>query len=215
MSKAKDLIGQKFGLLTVVEKAEKKGKNPNIRWRCRCDCGNETTVFAYHLTTGHTKSCGCLQKEFAIKHASNLNKSHGLSNTRLHSIWSHIKRRCLDKDFRSYPDYGGRGIAVCDEWKDNFTAFYEWSIQNGYSDDLSIDRIDVNGDYCPANCRWATPKMQSNNRRNTLWITYKGKTQTVVQWAEELNISYQTLYARLFHRNWSIDRALNEPIANK
>lgn len=135
--------------------------------------------------------------------------THGMTGTRIHNIWRSIKRRCYTKSHIEYKRYGGRGITACDEWQE-FIPFYEWSMKNGYQDNLTIDRIDPDGNYAPDNCRWATQKEQQNNRRNNHLITYNGKTQTAKQWSEELNIKNSTIITRL-SRGWSVERTLNTP----
>lgn len=201
MGKFIDLTGQKFGRLTVLERAENKGRT--TMWFCKCECGNQTNVCGNDLKRGRTISCGCYRSEKTTK--------HGHFNERIYDIWRGIKRRCHNKNCRGYSIYGGRGIMICEEWSDNFQAFYDWSIQNGYSDDLTIDRIDVNGNYEPKNCRWITKKEQSYNRRNSHFITYNGKTQTLAQWADEYNMSYNKLSSRINDLHWTIEKALNTP----
>lgn len=164
-----DLTGQKFDRWLVIELAEptfnKKGCVEQ-RWKCRCDCGNERVVLQASLRSGKSKSCGCLNKEMV----GNLHRTHGLTNKSngLYSIWSGMKRRCYYKKSPDYPDYGGRGITVCHEWKEDFQAFYDWSMANGYKKGLSIERKDVNGDYCPENCCWISLIDQAKNKRNTM-----------------------------------------------
>lgn len=204
--------GQKFGRLTVVKLAHTKKyihksgiKEVQEFYLCKCDCGNETVVRKNMLKNGYTLSCGCLNREKA--RLSGLDKkTHGFSKLRIYRIWSKIKLRCYNKndDFH-YNLYGKCGITVCDEWKNDFMAFYNWAMANGYNDNLTIDRIDVNGNYGPANCRWATIKEQCNNRRNTIIVKYNGLSKSLTEWAEYLNISYSTLRKR-FHRGISLDK---------
>lgn len=180
----KDLIGQRFGRLTVVSLVEAKSSaSVPTEWICRCDCGNTTKVRGSNLLSGGTKSCGCLQKEIA----RNALFKHGDKNSRLYTIWCHMRHRCECVWEEGYPNYGGRGISVCSEWRNSYEAFKTWAHQSGYSDKLTIERIDVNGNYCPANCRWATPKEQNLNKRNTIRIEYKGETKTQTEWAEFFN----------------------------
>ena len=131
--------------------------------------------------------------------------------TRLGRIWNNMKKRCLNERHESYKYYGARGIKVCDEWIHNFDAFKDWAVKNGYHDNLTIDRINPNGDYSPSNCRWATPKQQANNRTNNNYICYNGKTMTLTEWADYLHINFRTLSRRL-SSGWSIDKALSSPV---
>jgi hypothetical protein len=204
MGKLIDLTGQKFDKLTVIKRD--CSKNGKALWLCRCDCGNEIIVNSNSLRSGNTHSCGCLQKEI-VKNIGLANKKHGMFGTRLYQIWADMKRRCENKNFEQYHYYGGRGIKVCDEWN-SFLVFQQWANLNGYRDDLTLDRIDPDGDYYPDNCRWATWEEQENNRRNNHLLTYNGKTQTISQWARETNIPKNTLLARINYLNWDIEKAL-------
>lgn len=159
-----DLTGQKFGRLLVI--GEGKGKLRNngqkrITWECKCDCGNSIDVPGYCLKSGNTKSCGCLDRE----KASNRLKTHGKSGTKLYYIWEAMKQRCYNPNNKRYSDWGGRGITICDEWKNNFRKFEKWAIESGYKEGLTIDRINNDKEYSPNNCRWATYHEQRINQR--------------------------------------------------
>lgn len=211
MGRLQDLTGQTFGRLTVVERTENKGKD--AAWLCRCQCGKEISVTGHHLKTGHTKSCGCYKTQLIIEQGRK-NATHGMKKTRLYKIWSSMKVRCSDPNVENYPAYGGRGINVCEEWRSSFESFRDWAFANGYNNKLTIDRIDVNGNYEPSNCRWATIKEQSNNKRTNRLISYKGKTQTLTQWADEIGFLPSTLSERI-RTGWSIEKALTTPVQKR
>lgn len=163
--KAIDLTGQKYGKLTVVKRLKSKpypcGGSSTV-YLCKCECGNEITALAGNLKRGHTTSCGCVQSEARKK----VHTKHGASNHRLYNTWTNMKQRCYNPNSRDYKNYGERGISICEEWKNDFQAFYSWAMANGYKDNLTIDRIDVNGNYEPSNCRWVTMLVQRHNRRD-------------------------------------------------
>ena len=197
-----DLTGMRFGKLTVLSfsHADKSGK---AMWLCQCDCGNKKIIASGNLRSGNSKSCGCLHKEMLTQRML----THGETGGRLYWIWHGMKARCLNPKEPAYKHYGKRGIMVCNEWKNSFEAFRDWAIANGYANNLTIDRIDNNGNYEPSNCRWATAKEQANNKRSSYYITYCGKTQTIKQWADELGINYYTLHSRIVRRGWSVEKA--------
>lgn len=200
-----NFIGMRFGRLTVI--SFEYYKNRQSRWKCLCDCGKETIVRQDHLKDGSTKSCGCFRRE----EQSHKAKKHGQKGTRLYGIWNNMKFRCENPNAESYKDYGGRGIKVCTEWEHDFESFYKWAMNNGYADNLTIDRIDVNGNYEPSNCRWATIFVQSNNKRNTRFLTFNGQTKSIREWSIITGIKSCTLADRVFRLGWSVEQALTLP----
>lgn len=203
MSKFIDLEGNKYNRLTVL-KRDKNNKNNEAMWECKCECGNTKIVSSRNLKDGRVKSCGCLKEE--VSHKTNY-KTLRYDNIRMYDIWKSMKERCLNPNNFEYRSYGGRGITVCDEWQKNFSNFYNWAIKNGYSSSLTIDRINVNGNYEPSNCRWATHKQQARNKRNNHFITYNGETKTLIEWSEIFSILKSTLCERL-RNGWSVEKAL-------
>lgn len=205
-----DLTGEKYNSLSVIEQADTRilpsGQHKTM-WKCMCDCGNITVVASYALRSGGIKSC----KKCGKMKSANSRKTHGKSYTRLHNIWSGMKARCYNKNHDYYKNYGGRGVTVCEEWRDNFQAFYDWAVSNGYSTELTIDRINNDGNYEPSNCRWSTKKEQANNTRKNKRITFNGKTQTLSQWADEYGLSQDLLGERLL-RGVSFEEAVKHDI---
>lgn len=191
MSSLLNLTGQRFGRLTVIER---DGSNSNhaATWRCICDCGNYVTTSGILLRSGATVSCGCNKAEKARDRMT----THGLSRTLIYDIWSSMKARCTRESCKDYKNYGGRGISFYPAWSD-FVSFYNWAMENGYKEHLTIERIDVNGNYEPSNCRWIPNCEQSRNRRISKRVLYDGKSLSTMEWSKCLNINYNTLRAYL------------------
>lgn len=200
------LPGERFGYLTVVSACPERTKSGQIKYRCECTCGNHVDVVKYNLLNGTSKSCGCYRK----KRCAETHTTHGLSHTRLKKIYGNMKDRCYNKNMPAYKNYGGRGIKICDEWLEDFVRFYNWAISNGYSDDLTIERIDVNGDYSPSNCTWIPLAEQAKNRRYKQY-ELDGESHTLSQWAEIYGIKKSTLEKRL-RIGWNIRDAITKPI---
>lgn len=203
-----DLTGKRFGRLTVIG-VEDNGKRQTY-YACQCDCGNVKVIRADALISGATKSCGCIKKE---QDKTNLtaNHRHKMSGTRLYNIWSGLKGRCNNPNDPRYDRYGGRGISVCEEWNKSFQSFYDWAISNGYSDDLTIDRIDNDGNYDPTNCKWSTNKEQCNNRSSNINIKIGNATKALTEWCEIFNVDTKRTMARYSRDGFvSIDRLFND-----
>ncbi len=206
----KDLTGQRFGRLIVIEEAGRT-KQGNVKWLCRCDCGQDTVASQGNLHRSTTKSCGC----FRAESASRLFTTHGLSKengkqSRLYGIWLEMKRRCCDQRRKAFKNYGGRGISVHPLWM-AFGNFYSWAMANGYAPNLTIERKDNNGNYEPGNCTWIPLKLQSSNTRSSRFITHEGRTLTMTQWAAIVGLSTGTLWMRL-KLGWPYGKALTTPI---
>lgn len=189
MSRKLELAGKRFGNLYVISLVPDKIPNRH-KWLCKCDCGNTYLAKGYNLANGRVKSCGCNQRKG--------HKTHGMSHTSLHKRWRSIKDRCTNPRCERYADYGGRGITICDEWENDFVAFMEWALSHGYEESLTIDRIDVNGNYEPDNCRWITLKEQNMNKRNNHFLTFNGETHTLTEWSKIRNIPLSTIYCRIY-----------------
>jgi len=201
-----DRTGQRFGRLYVLERAE-NDKNGRATWLCQCDCGNICIKRSSVLKQGIAQSCGCLAKELA----SSRLKTHGETFSRLYNIWHGMIQRCEYPHRKDYPRYGGRGIVVCEEWRNSFSAFRDWAIANGYQADLTLERKNYNGNYCPENCCWENQKKQQNNRSSNKMLEFRGETHTLTEWAEILGINRNALGLRLKAR-WSIERAFTTPV---
>lgn len=205
MRKKQINVGDRFCKLTVLENMGIQMYNDGTRntvYKCLCDCGNIVNVRHKMLSCGHVKSCGCYKHEYQRLKSP----YYQIKYRALLFVWKTMKQRCLVPANKDYRLYGGRGITICDEWKDDFFAFNSWAESNGYKKGLMLDRINNDGNYCPENCKWSTPVEQANNKRTNRWITLNGKKQTLKQWCEELNIRYSTINGRL-QRGWSVEEA--------
>ena len=192
-----DLTGQRFGRLVVLGPAENASRK--TYYDCQCDCGNVKSVRADSLVAGLIRSCGCLKKEQDMKNLTAAH-THKMSGTRLYEIWQGIKKRCYNPHDARYDRYGGRGIRMCAEWRDDFRAFHDWAMQSGYDETLTIDRIDNDGNYCPENCRWSNQQEQARNRSSNIMITIGNATKTLTEWCDIFQLDSKTILAR-YHRN--------------
>lgn len=200
MNTAIDLTGKKFGHLRVTREVERR--NAKRMWECKCECGGIAKRDTYYLTHGgEDLSCGCVHHQRIAQSQI----KHGMSKTRLYKIWEAMKRRCDNPKAERYPRYGGRGIRYCDAWK-KFDLFWEWARQSGYAEGLSLDRIDVNGDYCPENCRWIPLKDQNNNMSTNRRIVFGGESLTVAQFARLIERPYSAVYQEIYKLGWTPER---------
>lgn len=202
MKRIKVKSGDRFGRLTILNEAEKRGRRRYFL--CKCDCGNTTIVRSDGFVRG-TQSCGCLTKEVASKFW----KKHGMTKKRIYNCWHGMKQRCLNKNNPGFKHYGGRGISICKAWEDA-SGFIEWALNNGYSDDLSIERKNNDGDYEPSNCIWIKQPQQLRNTRSTIKITYNGITLCRKDWAKKIGLSDPAFQKRL--KKYSIQKAITMPI---
>lgn len=213
-----NIVGKQFGRLTVIELAFTK--NHTRYWRCKCSCGNYKNVQTSHLKSGAIQSCGCLQRELTAQRSTKHNGAKANKKERLYNVWCGIKERCNNPNQDHYHSYGGRGIRICEEWENDYSAFREWALSNGYDEnaigrECTIDRIDVNGNYCPENCRWVDQKIQSLNKTTTLYFDYNGKRMTLKEIAEEAVVNYKCLYSRIHTYHWTLEDAMSIPLGGK
>jgi hypothetical protein len=200
-----DLSDQRFGRLRVISRAG-KNKHNQLLWNCECDCGQKCVCLGFVMRRGETQSCGCLHREIT----STINASHGMAGTPIYAIYRSMMQRCYDKNSQAYNRYGGRGINVCDQWQ-QFEGFYD--AMGDKPKDMSLDRIDNNGDYSPENVKWANAKTQANNRKSNVVLEHNGKKQTMQQWSDELGLKVGTVWARL-NRGWNISQALTKGVSH-
>ena len=209
LSKYESLIGTKFNSLTILG-IESHNKTGHYKLLCKCDCGNQKSIRSDKVINGITKTCGC--KGIGCNAYTQKGISRKYSN--LYSCWNIMRHRCYDVNNEKYANYGARGITVCEEWRYSFEPFFNWAMANGYQKGLTIDRIDVNGNYEPSNCRWTTYIVQARNKTNNKMITYKGETKCLSQWCEELEIPYHTIRARI-RLGWTPEKSFETPIKSK
>lgn len=196
-------IGEKYNMLTCIGKDESRDYRYYL---FRCECGQIKSIIACNVKDGYTKSCGCRPNKG--------NTKHGMHGTKLYGIWKGIRERCNNPNTNRHHIYHDKGISICEEWND-FTNFSNWAMENGYEDGLTIDRIDVNGNYEPSNCRWATQKEQANNKSNSRYLSFNGETHTLGEWASITGISLRTIWKRL-DSGWSVEEALTvEPFVGR
>ena len=199
-----NLVEKRFGRWKVIGEAEPK--NERTMWKCKCDCGTVRNVESYALRNGKTLSCGCYRDEKTAKRSS----KHNMCETKLYYIYKGMKSRCNNKNVEAYGNYGGRGIGICSEWKDDFNQFLNWAYQNGYDEGLTIDRINNDGNYSPNNCRWVTMKVQQNNRNNNVKPVIDRREYKIKELSQETGINENTLYKR-FQKGWR-DKKLIQPV---
>ena len=200
----KDETGKRYGNLTVIALDHVKNK---AFWLCKCVCGNTKVVSGDKLRSGNTKSCGCIQDK--VRKSGNNRRTHGMTHSRLYSEWCNMRSRCNYPGNVMYKNYGGRGIRCCEEWN-SFDAFMKWANESGYTDDLTLERIDINKGYNPDNCSWIPRNKQYLNRSDSHYLTAFGKTQTIKEWSEETGIKYDTIHARIKYYGWDAEKALSK-----
>ena len=199
------IVGKRYNKLTVIRKTSEKSHNSYL-WECKCDCGNITLVKKWNITSGNTKSCGCLKLN-SVKKMNRINTTHGMSRSKLYRVWESMKRRCDNSKTERYASYGGRGITYCKEWS-KFENFYGWAKANGYEEGLSLDRIDVNGNYEPSNCRWIPLKKQAYNKTNSRKVSYNNKELTIAELANKTGKPYHLIYQRIIKLGWDVEEAI-------
>lgn len=196
MSKRIDITGIRYGRLVPLYRVE-NDKYGRSAWMCQCDCGNRKVISANDMRSGKIRSCGCLERQNRSIFGTRSKRTHKMKGTRIYRIWQGAKNRVFNKNDEHWPDYGGRGITMCEEWANSFECFRDWAFSHGYAEDLTIDRIDVNKGYYLENCRWVTKADQQRNKRNNKYYTYNGKTQLIPAWAKEFGVTDSTIRSRI------------------
>lgn len=204
-------IGEKHGRLTVLDYDE-TSRGRNARWICQCDCGKIVTVYGHTLESGHTKSCGCLKLEMLAKR-STIHGDSGKNKSKLYTTYHNMMQRTHNKNSPDYRFY--KNVEVCDEWASSYLVFKEWALNNGYEDGLTLDRIDVYGNYEPSNCRWVTWDVQHNNTRSNKMLEYNGEVKSMADWCRELDLPYYTIRSRINILKWDAKTAFETPIKKR
>lgn len=211
------LLGLKFNRLTILNEGDPHittGGHKHRTAECICECGTKVKTQLGSILNGRTNSCGCYSREIASNRLYNKNIKHGMYGTPEYNCWISLRKRCLNEKHASYPDYGGRGIKICDRWLESFQNFLD-DMGTKPSAKHSIDRINVNGNYEPLNCKWATRTEQSRNVRNNVKVTYNNETKCISEWASIYKIGWNALYYRIFVAKWSLDKAFNQPLESR
>lgn len=212
-------VNNRYGYYTVIEVPYKKEFNRKGKTRFRvyakvkCDCGNIKDVRVDSLKSGHIVSCGCYNRKVSSEQKTRL--KHGLCYTSIYKKYKSIRQRCLNHNHKHFKNYGGRGITLCDEWKDSFESFYKWCIRNGWKKELELDRRDNEKGYEPENCRFVTSEVNGNNKRNNIKYEHQGELLTLPQIARKNNIGFSTLYRRIHENKLPLSEALSIPLNGK
>ena len=219
VGKVKDITGTRINGWTVLEE-HGRNKSGGAMFLCRCQCGNERVVDGRSVRNGSSKSCGCTRAERITDSLKLRFLEQGGKKERLYGVWNGMKDRCYNPNSRAYYRYGGRGITVCDEWKNSYKAFRKWALDNGYDSTAkrgvcTLERIDNDDGYSPLNCTWASSRAQCNNRSNNHIISYKGVEHTISEWSRITGIRKDTLRRRLVTYGWATERALQTPVYNR
>lgn len=209
--------GKQYGNVYVIGYSHNVGKHTYLSCKCLL-CGKEFTTRKDGVKNGHTTSCGCVREEWM--HSGRLNRKHGLVNDRAYWVWTKVKARCYNPNCREYKNYGGRGIEMCPEWKEDPASFIKWAYSTGYDNtapkgECTLDRIDCNGNYEPSNCTWKNNQEQQNNKRCNHFFEYLGERHTVADWARKMNVTYSVLYNWLLNKGRTIEEFYSDYVPRK
>lgn len=201
-----DYIGKIYGRLLVIQVGDRVEGRRGKYVYAHCECGNVKDYLVNNLQRGMTKSCGCLRKEVTKDRNSEI--TYGLSRHPLRGVWRNMIERCYNKDSESFKNYGGRGVGICNEWREDFIQFFNWAISNGWNFGIELDRVNNNGDYCPENCRFVTRMENSRNKRNNIWVEYRGERKILKDWATYFGVSYKALHKKMKYKGFTFLSAL-------